>query len=334
MRDRSRRFHGPGLIAGLVLLGLCVLGSMAAGAASIPLDVVVRSLIAPDGSVEHLTVRGLRLPRAVVAVAVGGSLGMAGAIMQGLTRNRLASPGILGVNAGAALAVVTATFVMGGESPLVYAGLAFLGAGVTAVAVYLLGSVGRAASAHVRLVLAGAAVTALLTSLTTALLLVDQGTLEQIRFWLAGSVGGREPEVLVRLLPALAVGMALALFLGKPITTLTLGEDVARGLGQDTGRIKLLAAASVALLAGGSVAVAGPIGFIGLVIPNAVRPLVGVDYRWILPYSAVAGAVLLLVADVAARLVIRPGEMPVGVMTALVGGPAFVYLARTKVGEA
>ncbi|MFP3948454.1 MAG: FecCD family ABC transporter permease, partial [Longimicrobiales bacterium] len=213
-----------------------------------------------------------------------------------------------------------------------YAAVAFVGAGVTAVVVYLMGSLGGAAPASVKLVLAGAAVTALLTSLTTAVLLVDQQTLEQIRFWLAGSVAGRDLGLFLHLLPFLVVGMLLALLLGKPITTLSLGEDVARGLGQHTGRVKLVAAGSVALLAGSAVAVAGPIGFIGLVIPNAVRPLVGLDYRWILPYSAIAGAILLLVADVAARLVLRPEEMPVGVMTALIGGPVFIYLARTRVG--
>lgn len=332
MTGSRRRRLGTGLAAGAALLAVCALASMASGAAPIPLEAVVGSLLEPDGSVDAATVRTLRLPRALVAVSVGASLGVAGAVMQGLTRNPLASPGILGVNAGAALAVVGATFLVGSGSPLAYALLAFLGAGATAAVVYLLGTLGRGAPSSVRLVLAGAAVTALLTSLTTAVLLVDQRTLEQIRFWLAGSVAGRDTGLFLRILPFLAVGMAAALALGKPITTLSLGEDVARGLGQRTSRVRLVATTSVALLAGGSVAVAGPIGFIGLVIPNAVRPLVGVDYRWILPYSAVAGAILLLLADIAARLVIRPGEMPVGVMTALVGGPVFVYLAREKVG--
>lgn len=332
LKRPRRSLLGPGLALGLGFLGLCVMVSMAAGAADIPLEVVVASLVAPDGSVEHLTVRTLRLPRALVAVAVGASLGIAGAVMQGLTRNPLASPGILGVNAGAALAVVGATLLMGGESPFVYAGLAFVGAAVTAAAVYLLGSVGGAGPSSVRLVLAGAAVTALLMSLTTAILIVDRQTLEQIRFWLAGSVAGRDPDLFLRLLPFLAAGAVAALLLAGSITALSLGEEVARGLGQHTSRVKLAATVSVALLAGGSVAVAGPIGFIGLVVPNAVRPFVGVDYRWILPYSAVFGAVLLLLADIAARLVIRPAEMPVGVMTALVGGPVFVYLVRARVG--
>lgn len=333
MADRRGRRRAAGLVAGAGLLAVGALVSMVFGAASIPLEVVVSSLLAPDGSLEHLTVRTLRLPRTVVSVSVGAALGIAGGVMQGLTRNPLASPGILGVNAGAALAVVGATFLAGGESPLFYAFLAFSGAGVTSVAVYLLGSLGRAGPSPVRLILAGAAVTALLTSLTTAVLLLDRRSLEQIRFWLAGSVAGRDLELFLLLAPFLAAGAVAALVLGRAITALSLGEEVARGLGQHTGRVKLVAAGSVALLAGGSVAVAGPIGFIGLVIPNAVRPFVGTDYRWILPYSAVAGAGLLLAADVAARMVIRPGEMPVGVMTALIGGPVFIYLARAKVED-
>lgn len=329
--SRSGRL-AVGLAAGSVLLAACALASMTAGTARLSLDVVVSSLLRGDGSVEAEMVRTLRLPRAVVAVTVGASLGLAGALMQGMTRNPLASPGILGVNAGAALAVVGTTLLVGGASPFAHAALAFVGAGTTAVAVYALGSVGRGSPSSVRLVLAGAAITALLTSLTTAVLLLDRATLEQIRFWLAGSVAGRDLELFAGLAPLFVAGMAGAFLLGPSITTLSLGEDVARGLGQHTARVKLLTAASVAVLAGSSVAVAGPIGFVGLVIPNAVRPLVGIDYRWVLPYSALAGAMLLLLADVGSRLVVRPAEMPVGIMTALVGAPVFVYLARTRVG--
>lgn len=329
MGERGRAL-ALGLSAGVVLLVVAVFLSTAVGAASIPVDVALSAFFAFDGSLEHLTVRTLRLPRALIAVAVGASLGVAGAVMQGMTRNPLASPGILGINAGAALAVVGTTFLVGGESLLAKAGLAFLGAGVAAVGVYALGSLGHRGLAPVRLVLAGAAMTALLTSLTTALLVLDRSTLEQIRFWLAGSVAGRDVALFLRVLPSLALGLVVALSLGRQITLLSLGEEVARGLGQRTARVKLAAAASVMLLAGGSVAIAGPVGFVGLVIPNAVRPLVGLDYRWIVPYSGVAGAILLIGADLAARLVIRPGEMPLGVMTALIGGPVFVYLVHSR----
>lgn len=337
-RARERTDHLPwrqtrlalGLGLGVVLLLLCLLLSLGFGASHIPPATVISALLDFDGSVEHLTVRSLRLPRALIAVAVGGALALAGAVMQGITRNPLASPGILGLNAGAALAVVAATYLWGLQSAAAAAGLAFAGAGATAVTVYLLGSVGRDGLASVRLVIAGAAITALLGSLTTAILIFDQQTLEQIRFWLAGSVAGRDLALLLRLLPYLLLGFGIAMVLAKQITTLTLGESVARGLGQRTLRVHLGAALAVTLLAGGSVAIAGPIAFVGLIVPNAVRSLVGVDYRWILPYSAVVGAVLLLVADVAARLVARPVEVPVGVMTAVIGGPVLIHLARRQ----
>lgn len=160
---------------------------------------------------------------------------------------------------------------------------------------------------------------------------MDQNTLDQVRFWTAGSLAGRELSLLLQVAPYVFVGLIGALLLGRQITTLSFGDDVAAGLGQNTGVVKLLAAATVVLLAGGSVALAGPIGFVGLVVPHVVRFLVGVDYRWILPYSALLGAVLVTVADVGARIVIRPQELPVGVMMALVGAPLFIYLARTKV---
>jgi iron complex transport system permease protein len=251
--------------------------------------------------------------------------------MQGLTRNPLADPGILGIETGAALGVVAAVFFLKISSLHVYALFAFAGAALTAVAVYGLGSIGRGGPTPLKITLAGAALTALLSSLTTGMLIFNQRTLEEVRFWLAGSVAGRDLELLVQVAPYLLVGLALALALGRQITTLALGDDVAKGLGQRTGWVKGLAAVAAVLLAGGAVAVAGPIGFVGLVIPHAVRSLVGVDYRWILPYAALIGAVFLVVSDVAARLVLRPIELPVGIMTALIGGPFFVYLVRWRV---
>jgi iron complex transport system permease protein len=251
--------------------------------------------------------------------------------MQGLTRNPLADPGILGINAGAAMAVVITVFLCGTSSLSLYAWCAFLGAGVTAVLVYWLGSLGRGGLTPLNLTIAGAAITALLSSLTTGILILSQQTLDEIRFWLAGSVAGRDFTLFLQVLPYIAVGLVVAFALGRQITTLSLGEDVAQGLGQRTAWVKLIAALSVVLLAGSSVAAAGPIGFIGLVIPHTVRFLVGVDYRWILPYSAVFGAILLLLADISARLLIAPQELPVGVMTAILGAPFFIYLARWKV---
>jgi len=197
--------------------------------------------------------------------------------------------------------------------------------------VYGLGSLGRGGMTPMKITVAGAALAALLSSLTTAILILNQRTLEEIRFWLAGSVAGRDLTLLLQVLPYILAGLILSLALSRQITTLTLGEDVATGLGQRTAWVKALAAIAVVLLAGSAVAIAGPIGFVGLVIPHVVRFFVGVDYRWIMPYSALFGAILLVSADIAARVVLRPQELPVGVMTALVGAPFFIYLARWRV---
>jgi iron complex transport system permease protein len=288
-------------------------------------------LIAFDGSTDHLIIRTVRLPRSLIAMFVGAANAVAGTLMQGLTRNPLADPQILGINAGATMAVVMTSFIFGTSSPIVYAWSAFMGAGVAAVTVYLLGSLGRGGLTPLNITIAGAALSAFLSSLTTGILILSQKTLDEIRFWLAGSIAGSDFTLFLQVLPYIAIGLVVAFAIGKPITTLSLGEDVARGLGQRTAWIKVIAAVSVILLAGSSVAAAGPIGFIGLVVPHIVRFLVGFDYRWILPYSAVFGAILLLVADIGARLLIKPQEIPVGVMTALFGTPFFIYLARWKV---
>jgi iron complex transport system permease protein len=306
---------------------------VAFGAADIDARTVWLALTAFDGSTGHIIIRTLRVPRALIGALVGAALAVAGAIMQGLTRNPLADPGILGINAGAACAVVAAVFVLGTSSLTAYAWFAFAGAAVTAGVVYALGSLGPGGPAPLMIAIAGAAVSALLSSLTTGLLIFNARTLEEIRFWLAGSLAGRDLGLLVQVLPYMAVGLVGALLLGRQITTLALGDDIARGLGQRTGWIKAAAAGVVVLLAGGSVAIAGPIAFVGLVIPHAVRFGVGVDYRWILPYAALAGAIFLVCADVAARLVLRPVELPVGVMTALLGGPCFVLLVRRRVRQ-
>lgn len=328
---RSRMALGTGLALGVVVLLVCLLASVRFGAAEVGTGDVIRAFVGYDGSEEAIIVRELRVPRALIAALVGASLAVAGGIMQGLTRNPLADPGILGIEAGAALAVVGAVFLLGVSSLSTYALFAFVGGGVTAVFVYALGSVGRGGMTATRLTVAGAAFAALLSSMTTAMLILSQRTLEEIRFWLAGSVAGRDLGLLLQVLPYMLVGLLLSLALGRQITTLSLGDDVAVGLGQRTALVKALAAVGVVLLAGSSVAIAGPIGFVGLVVPHVARFLVGVDYRWILPYSVIFGAILLVSADLAARIVVRPQELPVGVMTALVGAPFFVYLARRRV---
>jgi iron complex transport system permease protein len=328
---RSRYALLLGLLAGGGVLFFCLLASIRFGAAEIGTGEVMRAFTDYDGSEEDLIIRTLRVPRALIAALVGASLGVAGAIMQGLTRNPLAEPGILGINAGAALAVVGAVFLFGASSLTTYALFAFVGAGVAAVVVYGLGSLGRGGMTPMKVTVAGAALAALLSSLTTAILILNQRTLDEIRFWLAGSVAGRDLTLLLQVLPYISVGLLLALALSRQITTLTLGEDVATGLGQRTAWVKALAAIAVVLLAGSAVAIAGPIAFVGLVIPHVVRFFVGVDYRWIMPYAALFGAILLVSADIAARVVVRPQELPVGVMTALVGAPFFIWLARWRV---
>ena len=318
-----------GLGAGILLLFACILLSILLGAAEIDPGTIWQALFRFNGSTDHLIVRTVRLPRALLAVVVGAALATAGSITQGLTRNVLASPDILGINAGAALAMVFAVFLWGsGRTPV---GFAFGGAAIAAVTVYWLGSIGRSGLTPVKLVIAGAAVSYLLSSLTSGVLILSQRTLDEIRFWLAGSLAGSNLDSILSVLPYIGVGLLVSLTLGRQLTLMGLGEDVALGLGLQTAWLKLGAAIAVVLLAGGSVALAGPIGFVGLIVPHGVRFLVGVDYRWILPYTMVAGAILLSVADTAARWIIRPQELPVGIVMAILGAPFFIHLARSRI---
>jgi iron complex transport system permease protein len=331
-RERSTGLLLLGLVVCVGALLLALLGSIALGAADIaPADVWAALFAFDQSSTQHLIIRTLRLPRAAVAALVGAALAAAGALMQGLTRNPLADPGILGIETGAALGVVGAVFFLKIDTLYLYALFAFAGGALTAVAVYTLGSLGRGGPTPLKITIAGAALTALLSSLTTAMLVFNQRTLEEVRFWLAGSVAGRDLNLLGQALPYLAVGMILALGLSRQITTIALGDDVAKGLGQRTGWVKGLTSVATVLLAGGAVSIAGPIGFVGLVIPHAVRFLVGVDYRWIIPYSLLVGGIFLIVSDIVARLILRPLELPVGIMTALLGGPFFIYMVRWRV---
>ncbi|QCS51081.1 iron ABC transporter permease (plasmid) [Picosynechococcus sp. PCC 11901] len=320
-----------GLLISFALLLVSFLASLNFGAADISAAEIYGSIFQFDGSTEQLVIRTVRLPRSLIALVVGSALAVAGSLMQGITGNPLASPAILGVNAGAAFAVVLATLIGGGASLNLYAGFALLGAGLTAVLVYGFASLGRGGASPLNLTLVGASFTAFLASMTSGILIVSQQTLDQIRFWLAGSVAGRDLDLLLQVLPYLVVGLLLSLSLGKQITLLSLGQDMAQGLGQNTLVIKILAAVCVLLLAGGSVAIAGPIGFVGLIVPHMTRFLVGTEYRWILPYAAAMGGILLLWADILARLLIQPQELPVGLVMPLIGAPFFIYLIRAKV---
>ncbi|ACB01128.1 MULTISPECIES: FecCD family ABC transporter permease [unclassified Picosynechococcus] len=320
-----------GLLISFALLLVSFLASLNFGAADISVAEIYGSIFQFDGSTEQLVIRTVRLPRSLIALVVGSALAVAGSLMQGITGNPLASPAILGVNAGAAFAVVLATLIGGGNSLNLYAGFALLGAGLTAVLVYGFASLGRGGASPLNLTLVGASFTAFLASMTSGILIVSQQTLDQIRFWLAGSVAGRDLDLLLQVLPYLIIGLLLSLSLGKQITLLSLGQDMAQGLGQNTLIIKILAAVCVLLLAGGSVAIAGPIGFVGLIVPHMTRFLVGTEYRWILPYAAAMGGILLLWADILARLLIQPQELPVGLVMPLIGAPFFIYLIRAKV---
>lgn len=322
----------PGLLVCLVALAMALLWSITLGAAEITPQVVYEALLHYDAeNYDHLIIQTVRLPRVLAGAVVGAALAVAGAIMQGLTRNPLADAGLLGINGGAAFAVVAGVTLLGALPLWGYAVLAFGGAGVASVIVYGIGSMGRGGATPLKLTLAGVIVTAFISSFTTALLLMNEETLEQVRFWTVGSLAGREMALFLQTTPFMLAGLAGGLIMSRQITTISLGEDVAKGLGQDTRWIRLVLALLVMLLAGGAVALAGPIGFIGLVVPHLVRLLVGMDYRWIIPYSAVGGALLVTVGDVIARVIIRPQELPVGIVMALVGAPFFIYLARWKV---
>ncbi|QHU98677.1 iron ABC transporter permease [Synechocystis sp. CACIAM 05] len=328
-RAKSPGYLTLGLVLGATVLFACLISSILLGAADISPQTVWQALFQFDGSTDHLIIRTVRLPRAILAIVVGASLAVAGAITQGLTLNPLAAPDILGVNVGASLAVVLATFI-GGDGSNQWA-FAFIGAAIAAVVVYGLGTLGRSGLTPIKLVIAGAALSYFLGSLTTGILLLNQRTLDDIRFWLAGSLGGQDWNGLTAVLPYIMVGLVSSLSLGRQLTLLTFGEEVAQGLGLKTAWVKLGAATVLVLLAGSAVALAGPIGFVGLIVPHVVRFGVGVDYRWILPYAMVMGGIFLSVADMAARLLISPQELPVGIMTALVGAPFFIYLARSQI---
>lgn len=320
-----------GLGIAIAVLLISWISSISLGPREIPLPTILESLTASNPSFDGLVIQTVRLPRSLMAIGVGAALAVSGALMQGLTGNPLAEAGLLGIEAGGALAVVMTLFIFGNSSLTVYTGVAFLGAAIAAVLVYGLGMLGRGGATPLNLVMAGATVSASISSITTAILILHQQTLDEIRFWLAGSLAGRDFSLFLQVLPFLVSGLLLAFLLGRSLTTLSLGEDIARSLGQQTLWVKGLTAMSVVLLAGSSVAIAGPIGFVGLVVPHMVRFFIKTDYRWILPYSAVLGAILLLVSDIAARVLFDPQELPVGVMTALVGAPVFVYLATSKV---
>ena len=332
----SGSFRGPAsggrraawLLAAVVVLALLAAASLAVGARGLPLSTVWEALTQFDpANGDHAVVHN-RIPRTVLGLLAGGALGLAGAAMQGVARNPLADPGIMGVNAGAALAVVTGIYVFGIATFAGYIWFAFVGAAAASVVVYLIASMGREGATPVKLALAGAALSAGLYSLMNVILVSSQDTLDRFRFWQVGGIAGRDWSVILPGLPFLAVGALIVLLTGRILNSLALGDDIARGLGQRVGLTRAITALGIVLLTGTATALAGPIGFVGLVIPHAVRFLTGPDYRWILPFSLVVAPMLLLASDIIGRVVLLPGEVPAGIMTALVGAPVFVWLIR------
>ncbi|WP_134704887.1 iron ABC transporter permease [Ammoniphilus sp. YIM 78166] len=329
----TRLLRSIGIIMGMALLVLCGFSSILFGLTDISWEMVVNAYTDFNGSNEQIIITSSRVPRTLIAMAVGASAGIAGALMQALTRNPLAAPDIFGLNAGAAFFIVfsVAFFAINALSSFIW--IAFLGTGVAAFIIYFLGSMGRNGLTPMKLTLAGASMAALFSSLSKGILTLNERALEEVLFWLAGSVEGRKLEMLLPVLPYMIFAWVAAFFMAKQINTLSMGEDVAKGLGQRTVWVKAFTWLIIVLLAGSSVAVAGPIGFIGIVIPHVVRAIVGVDHRWIIPYCGVMGAILLLVADIGARFIIMPKEVPVGVMTALIGTPFFIYIARKGISK-
>ncbi|MDQ0216155.1 iron complex transport system permease protein [Oikeobacillus pervagus] len=281
-----------------------------------------------NGSNEHIVIRDVRLPRAFIASVVGACLALAGALLQALTKNPLASPSFFGINSGAGFAIVVAFSIFSISNLQAYVWIAFLGAAISSLIVYFIGTLGREGLTPLKLTLAGAAVAALFSSMTQGFLVINEAALDQVLFWLAGSVQGRKLEYLTSVFPYIVIAFVFCIFLAPKMNIFAMGEDVAKSLGLKTGMVKIFTGIAVILLSGGAVAIAGPISFIGIVIPHIARYVAGNDYRWILPYSAVFGGILLVLADIGARFVVMPEEVPVGVMTAIIGTPFFIYIAR------
>jgi iron complex transport system permease protein len=317
------------LVVLLLLLVLVGLASIAVGARPIPLGAVWDALWSPVGGENDIVVRTLRLPRTALGIEVGIALGVAGALMQGHTRNPLAKPGLLGVSAGAGFFVVLGIFTFGVTSLFGYMWFAFAGAFVASVVVFLLGSLGRGGPTPVTLALAGVAASSLLRALSSVIVLADQATLDAYRFRDVGSLAGPDASIAAPITPFLLAGLVLAAVNAPGLNLLALGEDVARGLGQHVMLTRCTGLAGVTLLTGAAVAACGPIAFVGLVGAHLARFFTGPDYRWLLPTAGLAGAVLLLAADVLGGVVARPGEQ-VGIVLALVGAPFFVLLVRRR----
>ncbi|MGW4067828.1 FecCD family ABC transporter permease [Nocardia grenadensis] len=310
-------------VVAAVLVSVCV------GSSPSTLPEVWHAIFTPTGTDMDVTIRELRWPRTLVGIAAGACLGVAGILTQGHTRNAVAEPGLLGINQGAALAIVSATFLFGSLPVPAQAGLAFVGALLAGVVVFAVGTAARNGATPITLVLSGAAVTALCGGLVTGLVLLDSASLDTLRFWQVGSLAAR-PDSLEAIWPFAIAGLLLAVLNIGALNTLALGEDAARSLGTSVPVARSAGIVAITLLAGSAVTMAGPIAFAGLLVPHIARALVGADYRRSVPAAAAFGIFLVLVADTAGRVIARPGELSVGVVLAVLGAPFFVFLARRR----
>lgn len=316
-----------GLLAALVLLLLAAVASIAVGAKELSVAQVWHGLFADSGTYADVVVDE-RLSRTVVGLLVGAALGLSGAVLQALTRNPLADPGLLGINAGASAAVVTAITFFGVTSLSGYVWFAFFGAAAVGALVWFLG--GSRGATPVRLALAGTAISAALYGYLQAVMIMDDAALARMRFWTVGSLSSATEETVRQVLPFLVVGMLLAFALARPLNAVAMGDDTARALGADLTRTRALSMLAATVLSGAATAACGPIVFVGLMVPHVVRSFTGPDLRWIMPYAAVLSPVLLLGSDVVGRVVARPSEVQVGIVTAIVGGPVFIFLVRRR----
>ncbi|MEV4172793.1 iron ABC transporter permease [Nonomuraea sp. NPDC049709] len=328
-RSRGRRVAGVGVL--VVVLAVVGAASLAVGARALsPLE-VWHGLFAVAGSDQRLTeitliVQTVRVPRTVLAIVAGVALGVGGALIQGFTRNPIADTGLLGVNSGASFAVVSAILLFGLSNPYQYVWFAFLGAAAAGVVVFGLASIGRVAGSPLTLALVGQGITVFLAAMTTAVALSDQASLNALRFWNEASVAGVGFDVIWPVTVFVAAGLVLALTTLPALNLLNLGDDVARSLGVNTALSRTAGIAAITVLAGAATAACGPIAFLGLMVAHVARYLTGPDYRWLVPYAGLLGAVVLLACDIVGRVVIRPGELQAGVVVALAGAPFFAAL--------
>lgn len=325
-RDAVRSFWLAGLV---VLLGLLVVLSIVVGTRDVGADDIWAALGGRTETIGQSAV-AVRIPRMVLAVLAGGALALAGAVMQGVTRNPLADPGILGVNSGASLAVVLGVAWFGISSPEAYFWSALVGAGATTLFVYAVGSLGPGGATPLKLTLAGSATSVACVSLFIAVILPLNDIAGGIQTWLIGGVGGATFDRIVPVLPFFAAGLVISLSSAHKLNSLALGDEMAAGLGDNVALSRIIASVGAVLLCAAATALCGPIIFLGLMVPHLVRLLTGVDYRWLLPLSTLGGACVLLLADTLGRVVARPGEIEVSIITALFGAPVFIWIVRRQ----